>query len=245
MKKNSILFSVLLLNWVIFNGCTPDYTRYSSKGPYLVQSIKTIGIISPDLGIFELSAGGSSEKLGAESEKSKVLILNAFTSELKKSGIEVKLIDLKGPDSTRLDETRAMFKTVNEVILTKSTDETKWKFEFDIGSIDSLATQYQVDGFLFIQGYETRNSAGRNFAATAGVVSAVLVGSGTVYHNPYLISFGLADKKGKILLHNHQTGVDGSKWTLDDAEEVTEMTEFLFKSFHEGLKIVYKIPKKK
>lgn len=245
MKINSILFPFLLLNWLIFNGCTPDYTRYSSKGPYLVQGIKTIGIISPDLGIYELSAGGSSEKLGVESEKARILILNAFTSELKKSGIEVKVIEVKGTDSIRLDETRAMFKTVNDVILTKNTDETKWKFEFDIGSIDSLATQYQVDGFLFIQGYETRNSTSRNLAATAGIVTGVLVGVGTVYHNPYLISFGLADRKGKILLHNHQRGLDESKWALDDTEEVTEMAEFLFKTFHEGLKTVYKIPKKK
>ncbi|MBN8704924.1 MAG: hypothetical protein J0L62_03550 [Bacteroidetes bacterium] len=245
MKINSFLFPFILLNWLVFNGCTSDYTRYSSKGMYLSQNIKTIGIVTPDLDIFELSAGGSSERLGAESEKARLLILNGFTSELKKSGIDVKLIEVKGPDSIRLDETLAMFKTVNDVILSKNTDETRWKFEFDIGSVDSLATLYQVDGFLFIQGYETRNSTGRNIAATAGVITGVLVGVGTVYHNPYLISIGLTDRKGKILFHNHQSGKDGSKWALDDSEEVTEMSEFLFEKYHEGLKTVFKLPKKK
>ncbi|MCA0445598.1 MAG: hypothetical protein LCH54_05155 [Bacteroidetes bacterium] len=222
-------FTFLVFAGMTISGCTSDYTRFSSNGHQQIKQIKKVGIITPDVKVYELGAGGANTPLGKQTEIARNFLFENTKVSLQNLGMKVRKIDLQGGDSLLFQETLAMYRTVDDAILGKKTSDTKKKFEYDLGSLDSLALYYDVDAFLFLRGYDTEPSSNRSAAAVAGVVTGVLFGVGVILHEPSFLSVGLADRDGKILFYNFNNEMD--TWNYTKEKDVKKLTEKLFKEF--------------
>lgn len=225
---------VIILVGFIFSACSPNYNRFSTDGVQKIKKIKKIGVLTPDVKVVEISAGGSQTPLGKETETAKNLILEKTKKSLEGMGFGVKVINVQDNDSLALQETLAMYRIVDESIQKKKTEETKKKFDFEIGSVDSLAKAYDVDAFLFLTGFDSQASSSRQAAAVAGVVTGILFGVSVALHEPSLISVGLTDKSGKIVFYNMNQETDSPNFTKE--KDISELVKTLFKEFSSKVK---------
>ncbi|MBN8704928.1 MAG: hypothetical protein J0L62_03570 [Bacteroidetes bacterium] len=195
-------FLAIVFFITIFSGCTANYSRFSSEAPENMKKLKKIGLLTPEINILEISAGGSSIVLGEHTATARKYFIENTKKIFEKKGIEVKFIDLSGQDSLRFIEPLAMYRTINNAILQKDPSETRNNFQFEIGSLDSLSALYEVDGFLFLSGYDLKSSTSRALAETAiGVVGGL--GSMMMTEKRSLLCLGIADKTGKLLFHSY------------------------------------------
>ncbi|MCA0445597.1 MAG: hypothetical protein LCH54_05150 [Bacteroidetes bacterium] len=197
-------FLAIVFVITIFSGCTANYSRFSPESPEQIKKIKRIGLLTPEINIREISAGGSSIVLGEHTATSRKYFIENTKKIFEKKGIEVKFIDLSGQDSLRFIEPLAMYRTINNAILQKDPSETRNNFQFEIGSLDSLSALYEVDGFLFLSGYDLKSSTSRVFAETA----LVAVGGLGASEKRSLLCLGIADKSGKLLFHSYNNEPD-------------------------------------
>ncbi|MCK6601670.1 MAG: hypothetical protein L6Q77_07570 [Bacteroidetes bacterium] len=234
MYKSQILLTTVFC-CLLMAACSPNYNRYSSDSPAVIKKgIKKIAVLTPDITVYELGAGGSQTPIGDQTATAKRNFLDQTKKSLEAKGFSTRVIDTNGADSVTFLEVLAMYKTVNEAIQKKKPTETKKTFDFEIGSMDSLCKVYDTDAFLFLVGWDTEPSSSRQAAAAAGVVIGVLTGVTVTLHEPSLLSVGLVDSRGKIVFYNMDKSVD--EWKFSKQKDSDKLTKNLFEDLFSKIK---------
>lgn len=144
-----ILFAFALS--VMAAGCAPTHF-HTHETSARIDMVKTIGIISPDIQVYQLSKDGGT-RLDQASEAASRHSAESIMEFFKGSRFTVKVI---GPDlknRRELQEVQALSKAVHKNL------QEFWNPVNNIppptlGSLDGLAEQYGVEAFMFMDAFE-------------------------------------------------------------------------------------------
>jgi hypothetical protein len=209
------LFSCL----AILYGCdTPEY--YVIKEPYRMHPefykralrIKTPGLITPDVKVCELTAGGVREIRDDWSAAGKQNVAGALAECLDEQACKVKTCVVGKDIEEELEDIHALYRAVSRSIQIHTYGphpfpEKQKNFIYSVGSIENLLHRLEADALLFVYGYDEISTVGRKALTVLGVaigaVTGVMVvpGSGIT-----AVSVGLADPSGAILWYNIKAG---------------------------------------
>lgn len=151
MISRAFRFFLIAIALVFAGGCAPAHYSTHDAASRIV-SIRDIGIIQPDIKVFQLSDDGVAvmDELSETAAKSSVEEMTAF---FKGAGFKVKLIEPNLKTIKELQEVRALSKAVH-----KNMREF-WNPVDNIppptlGTLEALADFYGVEAFIFMDGLE-------------------------------------------------------------------------------------------
>lgn len=234
-----LLFALILL---AMNGCSSRTHCYGPRFSPLDTSVKRLGILSPDIFLYDVSAGGIYEYRDDWSRKASEQVMTAASEKLEEKGTSAAVIhdSLQQIDFFEL-KTRFRYhcNTVQSVLYGQNCLITQIdSFTYSIGSLDSLCDIYDVDGFVYIYGYDEQfspervqilsSSAKAKTARSAcfGVLLGVLTGyyGFTSYRVPperTFLAAVIAQRDGKVKWYKHYyEGDDSDLRSRSDAGKV-------------------------
>ena len=151
MTSRAFRFFLIAIALVFAGGCAPAHFS-THDATARIGSVKTIGIIQPDIKVFQLSDDGVvlMKELSERAAKSSIEEMTAF---FKGSGFKVKLIEPNLKTMKELQEVKALSKAVHKNL------REFWNPVDNIppptlGDLETLADFYGVEAFAFMDGFE-------------------------------------------------------------------------------------------
>lgn len=220
---------------ISFSACGPSLQKQSRLDfDNQVKAIQTIGLLGPDMMIYELSAGGVRELMDEWVEAATKNFSTVLKKELQGRGLQVKTIVLK--EASDDEEISYLFRAITESLKWNKTyrklslceDERICK-DFSLGAMDQIFSKHKIDALLMVFGKNEMETAAREKArkrskafgaftrVALGVGISPLDGPGT--H----VSMALVDRNGSVLWY---TGASSSRvYDLRDEAKVSEVTK--------------------
>jgi len=242
MRKLKILLLVLLICFI--PGCATTH-RTNPKFAKYFETPKKVAIVTPDIKINKLTAGGVSELIDEWSEQAKGKVLSAMQSELKKFPyITVLRLDeekLNTQDKDFFKEEKGLFNAlaysiVAHTYLPGSTFQHKISnFDYTFGEeISKLSMKAQSDALLFCAGTNYIWTAGRVCLATAGILVTAVTGVAVIVPaGPEWLAVSLVDAKTGDVLWFDYVILPGD---LRDEYVDTQQMKRVFSSFPKNSK---------
>jgi hypothetical protein len=240
MKRSLYLYASILMVGVI--GCTP--ATYLIRSPEQSSpTIKNIVLLPPKVTVYEVSAGGNSEKKDDWSQKGVANIQTGLvTSFKKKTNIQFNVLMSDSTNQIQqnnLHDVDVFYDAVNRCIVShaysSSLDYFKDKKEhFDYAVDTSIAAlDSTADAFLVVRGKDYLASSGRAAVQVASVLLGALAGIQVTPNSlPTEVETALIDSKtGAVLWHS--AIVENGTYNLRDITE----TSSLFKKMLKGMPV--------
>jgi len=154
-------------------GCAPAHYSMRDALGYM-DTVRTIGIVQPDIKVFELSDDGVAVMTGI-SEAAAKSSAEEIAVFLKSKRFKVKLIEPNLKTRKELQEVRALSKAIH-----KNLQEFWNPMENapppSLGSIEALADNYGVEAFIFMDGFEVHKEEKTTLSKTLATFAV-----GTLY----------------------------------------------------------------
>jgi hypothetical protein len=187
MGFKKLAFFLFLI--VLISGCIPDY-RIHPEFEMLAKNIKTLGLVTPDIKIYKLTAGGIRELDDDWSSKGRQNVLDILLKLSKGTRIKIKPIEVDPEIEEEMEDIKSLYMAVNKSILlhtynfpieeinepldypredNKFSDKIK-NFVYSIGSVEKITQKYGVDGLMFIYGMDEISTKGRKMLKIAGSI---------------------------------------------------------------------------
>ncbi len=190
-------------------GCAPKTYMVHPEFEMRTKNIKTQGIITPDVKVYEFTAGGILELRDDWCAKGKENVLNSIIDMFKGKPLEVKPITIDKDIEEEMEDIQALYRAVIISINhhtyggPNAFPEKKKNFDYSIGSIDEIVKRYGADALIFAYGYDEISTSGRKALAVAGIIAGAFTG---VVVTPRagitVINVAVVDSSGTILYYN-------------------------------------------
>jgi hypothetical protein len=179
----------------------PGTTRTHPELASRLASIKTVGLVAPDLEVFELTAANASVLRPDWTEQGREAVLAALEEVLQQRGLKARRLTALPPgqpEAAELQEVQALCEVVAGAVL-QATFVNRFpakvqRFEYGLGELDRLLSALEVDALIFTIGTGAVSSGGR---AALQAVSAVLAGVHSSGVDRLVV--GLVDRQGDLL----------------------------------------------
>lgn len=196
------------------------------------KDIKVVGFLTPDIKIYELTAGGVRELRDDWSTIGKENVMNALIKGLKEKQLEIKTLTVEKDLQDELEDIQALYRAVATSIRLHtygehSFPEKQKNFDYSIGSIENILTKYGVNALIFVYGRDEISTGGRKALTAAGVIAGALTGVVVIPRaGTTAVSVALVNKSGSILWFNVKGS--GAGYDLREPESTSEfITEML------------------
>jgi hypothetical protein len=136
----------------LFGGCAPMH--YSMHDALVrIEAVNTIGIVQPDIKVFQLSEDGvtAMDDLSRAAAKNSIEEISSF---LKEAGFKVQLVEPNLKNRRELQEARALSKAVHKN-LQDFRNPVGNAPQPTLGTLEALA---DVDAFVFMDGFEVHKN---------------------------------------------------------------------------------------
>lgn len=231
----SSLISALILFSLTMPGCGPTlYEQSRIDFENQIKAIKTIGILDPDMLIFELSAGGVRELMDEWISAATTNFSKVIKKELQTRGLNVKSVTLKG-GSADDEEIPYLFQAITESLRWNKTyrnlavcDDERICKDFSLGDVQHIFSRYKIDALLMVFGVNEMETEARAKARKRSRHLTRLIGMSTrIYISPLggpgtYVSMALVDKNGSVLWYTGASS--GRRYDLRDEAKVKEVT---------------------
>ena len=214
LRKSLILVSGLCLLFMAF-GCAPIMKTVHPEFEIRTKDIKTTGLLSPDIKIYEFTAGGMRELRDDWCATGKENVQRAVMECLGEKPFVIKPITIDKDLEEEMADIYALYKAVSATINTHilgteyQFPEKVKNFDYSIGSVEKIFKRYEVDALLFVYGYDEISTAGRKVLKVVGIIAsaalAAAAGGGyiiTPRSGITLMSVALVDSSGSILWYD-------------------------------------------
>lgn len=211
--KKIIILSLVLVFFINIIACVPKTYRAHPEFEIRSKNIKTIQLISPDVDVYELTAGGIDELRDDWCIMGEENVLKAINEELKDAPVVVQNLPINQDLEKELEDIQALYRAVSKSIQLHTYEgpnlfpEKKKNFDYSIGSIQEIVQSYGVDALIFVYGIDEISTTGRKALQTTGILIGVFTG---IVIAPRFgitaVSIAVVDKSGTILWYN----VEGS-----------------------------------
>lgn len=194
----------------------PDFTKR-------LASIRTVGLVTPDLKVFELTAGNTPVFRSDWTEQGQEAVLAALEEVLRQRGLEARRLGGSLPgqaEAAEFHEVQALYELVVGAVL-QATYVNHFpakmrRFEYGLGDLDHLLAALKVDALLFTNGRGTVSSGGRQALQAVGALLAGVYSTGVDR-----LVVGLVDRQGDLLWFSVHTSTKSDLRNQASAAEFT------------------------
>ena len=163
------------------------------------RSVQTVGLVSPTVKVYELTAGGQTVLKDEWSTQGRKAVTESLQRALAQKGWRVKLVEPSGPTKEELEEMRLLYGDVGPSIVRATYVypifiEKYKNFDYSVGPVKRIVDQAGVDLLVLAYGYDEISSGGRS---VVNALNAVF-GTGSTGGDSFL-NVALIDKNGKVL----------------------------------------------
>jgi len=224
-----LLLAALLSIPVSESGAAPKaHPDLSSR----LSSIRTVGLVPPEIRIFEFSAGGMLEQRDDWSSAGKMNVIRGVASAFDARRIAVTPLTIEENRKEEIEDIQALYRAVVVSILIHSDGpnafpKERQRFDYTLGPLEPLLDAYGVDALLFVYGRDEISTGGRKTLAVLGMAAGVVFRPGIS-----ILGIGLVDRSGKVLWYNS----DYSAGHVDfrDPESVMKFSSGILSDFPEA-----------
>jgi hypothetical protein len=243
-QRKSLGFVLVLCLLSIPFGCAPITKTVHPEFETRTRDIKTAGLLSPDIKIYEFTAGGMRELRDDWCSQGKENVQRAVIGCLLEKPFAIKPITLDKDMEDEMEDVYALFRAVSaSIVLHTQGDNTfpeKVKnFDYSVGSVENILKRYGVEGLIFVTGYDEISTAGRKVLKVVGIIAsaalAAAAGGGAVIaprSGITLVSVALVDPSGSILWYNIR-GSEGSH-DLRNPESTSKLVRDVLSNYPGG-----------
>lgn len=214
-----------------------DY-RANPELSRLKKDIKTLGMIPPDIKVYELAAGGMLELRDDWSAQAKENSAKAIADSLKEKNVDIKSLPLDRTElQEEMDDVQALYRTVALCINWHTYGmypfpEKKKKFDYSVGPIEKILNAYGVDALIFVYARDEISTGGRKALNAAGIFVGIVTGAVYIPRSGITsMSVAVIDKSGTILWYNMQWS--GGSYDLRDAGSASSFIQKILSNFPE------------
>ena len=215
--------------------------RYRSHPEFETRSklITTAGILSPDIKIYEVTAGGVRELRDDWCKTGQENVGHAAGDSFRERWVQVKIIPTEKETEEEVEDIVALYRAVNTSIISYTYGDNPFpekvrRFEYSIGPIDSLLKRWNSDALVFIMGFDEISTSGRKALTAAAMVLGALTGVVMLPGGGItVVSIAVVDPSGNILWYNVKGSQGGHD--LRDPESTRQFLKSIVSDFP-GLK---------
>ena len=167
------------------------------------RSIRTIGIVRPDVSIYSLSAGGQLELNDEWSEAGRNNLLTAAVKRLARRATRLEVVQPDEGTAALLDEVRPLAAAISAAVggqsyLGAPPFDRRGRFVHSVGSLGGDPERNGVDALLIMTGYDEISRYGRRALIAVGKITGLLVGE-PPRKGATVITMMLLDRDGAVL----------------------------------------------
>lgn len=236
LKTSLSRFAVISLVALISSGCATPPKKIHADYGQRASTIRSVGVLYPDINMYELNAGGVREKIDTWCEQGRQNFVEALKEELSKRTLEVKTVKLEGDFRENLEEVNDLYDFIIYSFNVHTAEgpnlfpEKHDRFDYSVGQIDGILDAYHVDSLLLVHGFGEVSTGGRKAATVVGA----LMGIG--YRPGYtIVNMALVDRSGTLLWHENFIKPGGAT-DLRNARSVKVITGKMLTSLPEAAK---------
>jgi hypothetical protein len=213
--RRSLVFGLGLCLLFMAVGCAPITKTVHPQFEMRAKDIKTTGFLSPDIKIYEFTAGGMRELRDDWCATGKENVRSAVMECLREKPFAIKPITIDKDLEEEMADIYALYRAVSTNINMHARrgdhqfPEKAKNFDYSIGSVEKILKRYEVDALLFVYGYDEISSAGRQVLKVVGIIAsaalAAAAGGGPIIaprSGITLMSVALVDSSGSILWYD-------------------------------------------
>jgi hypothetical protein len=233
----------MVLVVLLTTGCvaTPEwYRRYQQ--PYRshpdlalrTRTVKVIGVLPPDIKIYELSAGGVTELRDDWSATGRDAVVRGLGDVLKDRGIVLKPLTVEREMQGPVEDVTILYRAVSFSIIEHTYKnfpfQTKLEhFDYSVGPVDAMLKKYQADAFLLVCGIDEISTAGRKALRGVGMVLGSVTGQPVLSQGTTALNIALVDRSGTVLWY--KIAGDEGGYDLRDPKSATAFVRKLVADF--------------
>lgn len=194
-------------------GCvsTPDWYR-AYQQPYRAhpeldrraKTVRVVGLLPPDIKIYELSAGGVTELRDEWSAAGRDAVVRGLTAAFAERGVAVKPLGLDKDQQRSMDDVTVLYRAVSSSIIEHTYKaypfQTKLeRFDYSVGALDALLQKTQADAVVIVYGVDQISTNGRKALRGVGLVLGAVTGQAVVSSGMTALNIALVDRSGTVL----------------------------------------------
>lgn len=202
-----------------------------------MQEIRTVGLLSPALQIYELSAGGVREMRDDWSVLGRDNVAGAITRMLKDKNMDIKPLSPEKDMEEEIQDIQSMYRAVSVTIWRHvyhvPFPEKQKNFDYTLGSMEGLMERLGVDALVMVDGRDEISTGGRKALMAAGALMGALTGVVAIPRGGVTVAdMALVDKSGAILWFNGNSGA----YDLRDPDNASQFVAGMLTGFPETKK---------
>lgn len=236
LKTSLIRFAAISLVALISSGCATPPKKIHADYGQRASTIRSVGVLAPDVDIYELNAGGVREKIDTWSEQGRQNFAESLREELSKRALEVKIIKLEGDFREDLEEVNDLYDFISYSFAVHTAEGPNLfpakhdRFDYSVGQLDGILDAYHVDSLLIVHGFDEVTTGGRKAATVVGALMGIGYRPGFT-----VVNMTLVDRSGTLLWHENFTKQGGAS-DLRNARSVKVIIRKMLASLPEAAK---------
>ncbi|MEO5657890.1 MAG: hypothetical protein ABIR88_09635 [Nitrospiria bacterium] len=208
MNRRSRVHTVVLLVMLValLSCCTPPPYRMHPDFMTRMEKMRTIGLATPDIKIYSLSAGGVRELRDDWSAEGQQAVREAVVASFKQRHIAV--VPVQRQDSgAEMADLQALYRAVSDSVLDHTYSETERfphkmkRFDYTVGSVEKVLKGSGADGMVIVYAFDEISTAGRKTLKV--LTSPLSMITGIKPRSGYsAMSVALVAASGEVLWYN-------------------------------------------
>ncbi len=209
MIRRVFLYTLLFL--LVRSAAAEAFTLSMSRPDLSVRlsGIRTVGMVSPDIRIYEMSAGGVTEYKEDWSTKGKENVAKSLHDRFRGMLVEIRRDSLDNAVREELEDVHAVLEAAAGSYFVQSDAGNGFPVkrspsDYVVGDLGRLFASLKVDALLVVEGRDAISTGGRKALATFGVLVGIALQPGVTVMN-----IGIVDRSGAILWYRSCSSVSG------------------------------------
>jgi hypothetical protein len=237
--RGAVLAAVILLS----TGCvsTPDWYRKYQQ-PYRAhpeldrraRTVRVVGLLPPDIKIYELSAGGVTELRDEWSAAGREAVLQGLTEALRDRGVAIKPLAVDPSLQRPVEDVTVLYRAVSGSIIEHTYKQHPFpakleNFDYSVGPLDPLLQRSQADAMVIVYGVDQISTNGRKALRGVGLVLGAVTGQPVLSQGTTAVTIALVDRSGSVLWY--KIAADSGGFDLRDARSAKTFVQRLVADF--------------